>query len=49
MMKDSILIVEDEANIRANIAEFLQSEGYRSEERRVGKECTARRRARWSL
>lgn len=27
-MKDSILIVEDEANIRANIAEFLRSEDF---------------------
>lgn len=27
-MKDSILIVEDETNIRANMAEFLQAEDF---------------------
>lgn len=40
-MKDVILIVEDETNIRANIAEFLQAEDFETLMAKDGKEAIA--------
>ena len=40
-MKDVILIVEDEANIRANIAEFLHVEGFETLQAKDGEEAIA--------
>lgn len=40
-MKDVILIVEDEVNIRANIAEFLQAEDYETLLAKDGEEAIA--------
>lgn len=41
MMSDLILIVEDEANIRANIADYLEAEGYATAEAQDGEEAMA--------
>ncbi|MFR6290796.1 MAG: response regulator transcription factor [Peptococcaceae bacterium] len=40
-MKDSILIVEDETNIRANMAEFLQAEDFETVLAKDGEEAIA--------
>lgn len=40
-MKDVILIVEDEANIRANIAAFLQAEDFQTLQAKDGEEAIA--------
>ena len=40
-MKDVILIVEDETNIRANIAEFLQAEDFETLLAKDGEEAIA--------
>ena len=38
-MARKILVVEDDHNISDLIRMYLEKEGFRSEERRVGKEC----------
>ena len=40
----TILIIEDEPRVASLLKNGLEENGYRSEERRVGKEC----RSRWS-
>ena len=52
--RKTILVVDDDDAVRRGLRWILVTEGYqvvdakRSEERRVGKECTIQCRSRWS-